>query len=159
MWERINAIFHCDKCTVWGTGITRNSLSCKLLSSNQFRVDFFCCKELFSRNFCEKMHVHTLDTLYSFIFTLWKLRTFTAAVFSQKFRQINVLLNNLTTELFWREKLRKGIFPFPYCDIAQCVAEKRISFLQNNYLVISHCGLKAFVKENKSCYHEIVPSF
>ena len=41
----------CCVCTVWKT---RNSLKCKLFSSNQFRIKFFS-KKLISRYFCQIM--------------------------------------------------------------------------------------------------------
>ena len=57
-------------------------------------------------------------------FTLWKLQNFTATIFLQKFRQINVLLKKFTTsKLIWRKKIawqwisRFSTFPFIFRQI------------------------------------------
>ena len=50
-----------------------------------------------------------LQTFVIYTLTVWKLRNFTAVkVFSQKFRQINVLLKNFTIRLIWRKKICKA---------------------------------------------------
>ena len=71
----------------------------KLLISRKFRQIFreinalmyLLLNVLFSRNILEVRGNVSFFTLHS---KLWKLRNFIATVFSQKFRQINVLLKN-----------------------------------------------------------------
>ena len=59
------------------------------LSSNQNFT-----KELYCKLIWRKKNLRDSELL---VFrTLWKLQNFTATIFSQKFRQINVLLNNFT---------------------------------------------------------------
>ena len=48
--------------------------------------------------------------------TVWKLRNFTATIFSQKFREINFLLKNFTLSWFDEKKLDGSEFlVFPHC--------------------------------------------
>ena len=72
------------------------------LTENNFRqINYLVIswvKPLLTRNFSEKS---VWETFYNFhTVTLWKLQNFTATIFSQKFRQINVLLNNFTINWF-----------------------------------------------------------
>ena len=86
----------------------------KILSHKNFvKATFFSKKRCFHEIFvkirknCEKrVNFHTV----------WKLRNFTATVFSQIFRQINVLLKNFTVNQFDEKKLRGSEFlVFPHC--------------------------------------------
>ena len=62
----------------------------------------YLVKLLLSRNFCQKcVRLNRSD----FHTTVWKLRNFTAIVFSQIFRQINVLQKNFHSKLIWRKKI------------------------------------------------------
>ena len=85
-------------------------------------------------NFFHKQIRKQIDYTKYFIseskFTLWKLRDFTAMVFSQKYRQINVLLKNFTINWFGGKKLRSSEFlvsshcvfkPLSNCQINFCI--------------------------------------
>ena len=75
--------------------------------------------------------------------TLWKFRNFIATVFSQKFRQINVLLKNITIHWFDGKKFAwQKISRFStlcYCTVWKNEKLTLIEkiFRQTNYLVIS----------------------
>ena len=81
---------------------------------------------LFSRNFWQKW---VRVNFRNFHTTLWKLRNFTATVFSQKFRQINVLLKKLFYKLIWRKKIawRSEFLVFSTLCSTQCGKTKNIS--------------------------------
>ena len=95
----------CTVCTVWKN--EKFSLTKKIFRQINSLV-ISLVKLLLSQNFCQKcvrVNFRNFHTVYS---TLWKFLNFTATVFSQKFRQINVLLKNFTIRLIWRKKICKA---------------------------------------------------
>ena len=95
----------------------KNSLQLrlKIISSNPFRtfsVSSLLVKTLLSRKFCQQ-HVR-VNLAYCII--LWKLRNFTATVFSQKFRKIDVLLLYFAINQFDGISLwGREFLVFPHC--------------------------------------------
>ena len=72
---------------------------------------------MLSRNFCEKSVRENFCIFHTVVCTLWKLRDSTATVFSQKFRQINVLPKNFTINWFDGKNFRGSEFlVFPHCE-------------------------------------------
>ena len=96
---------------------------------------------LLSRKFCK---ISVIFTQWTLSCTLWKLRSFPApaTIFSQKFRQINVLLKNLTINWFdgksfeWQWISRFSTFwAAQYCTVwKKCSQWKSISSNQLLYL-------------------------
>ena len=88
-WERI---LHSAQCGNYG-----NSLS-RIFGKNFVKVTVLLNKLLikswFDEIFFRWERISRFSTLC--MITLWKLRNFTATIFSQKFRQINILLMNFT---------------------------------------------------------------
>ena len=77
------------------------------------------------------MHPHALiwriissnwnNSTYTSAYTLWKFRNFTATVFPQKFRQINVLLKEHYYKLIWQKKFAwQRISPFSTLWLTKC---------------------------------------
>ena len=82
----------------------------KNISSNQLFGKNRYFHEIFTKNAWERILV--ISTLC----TVWKLRNFTATIFSQKFREINFLLKNFTLSWFDEKKLDGSEFlVFPHC--------------------------------------------
>ena len=66
------------------------------------------------------MNFSFYHTVWKLRNTLWKFRNFTATVFSQKFRQINILQKNITINWFDGKKLDGSEFlVFPHCTVAE----------------------------------------
>ena len=85
---RILVLFH-TLCS----GTSKNFVKLNLVISS--------VKTLLSRNFCQKSVRLNRSNFHT---TLWKLRNFTATLYSQIFRQINVLLKNFTVYWFDEKK-------------------------------------------------------
>ena len=108
-----------------------------------------------SNNFTE-FFINESERRFSVVFTLWKLRKFTATILSKKFRQINFFTKELYSKLIWPKKdLRDGEFHvFPhYCvcydfiekfreiKCSLCIFSKLISqkLQSSEILLIPHC--------------------
>ena len=82
---------------IFGKNVVKLTVLLNKLLKSWFDEIFFRCERIF--------YFSTLCESHSSL-TLWKSRNFTAMVFSQKFRQINVLLNKeLCYELIWWKKI------------------------------------------------------
>ena len=106
-------------------------------------------KQLLSQNFCQK---NERVNFHNFHTTLWKLRNFTATVFSQKFRQINVLLKKLFYKLIWRKKItwRSEFLVFSTLCSTQCGKTKNSlphNFFPSNQFIVNFFS-KTLIRRN-----------
>ena len=116
MWENISAIF-----TPHSAIKLRIHSQQRNISSNQLFSYFFSKNVAFTKFLPKKLSVCTCG---SKSLTVWKLRNFTATIFSQKFRKSNFLLKNSTLNWF---------------DEKNCMAVN-FSFFHTVFLELPHCA-------------------
>ena len=102
-----------------------------LLEIRDCRMYYIDCTKCFIRwgdrtlGWCSCHTAHCTVTL-CLLCTVWKLRKFTATIFSQKFRESNFLQKNFTLNWFDEKKLYgREFLVFPHCVV-------EITFLTEN---------------------------
>ena len=124
--------------TLW---VWKNEKFClnerKFRAINSLKTFFLVKTLLLSRNFCQKSVREKIRNFHTaaVVCTLWKSRNFTATVFTQNFRQINVLLKNFSIKWFDEKILRGMAENFPLNRWACYVS---LTKFLNNELIIDH---------------------
>ena len=95
------------------------NFSPKKNSWNQLFSNFFSKTVAFTKFLSKKSVRERLSIITTlWLSTVWKLRNFTATIFSQKFRESNFLLINFTINWFDEKNLYGSEFlVFPHCEI------------------------------------------